>query len=142
MRPEYRTSGGSLAAHLSPPISACGLSISSLLNRKDLRKWSLEGRQGRLQTLLSWFSYPAVLVRLLPYKPSRDAGLAISRQLPVMPEYRLFEIRLVVERFTKRHRCSVCWSREGFPYPNLFGLSPIWWNSTDKGSRFPSALRQ
>lgn len=32
-----------------------------VLNSKDLRNWSLEARQGRLRTLLSRFSCPAVL---------------------------------------------------------------------------------
>jgi bifunctional non-homologous end joining protein LigD len=32
-----------------------------VLNSKDLRNWSLEGRQGRLQSLLSRFGCPAVL---------------------------------------------------------------------------------
>jgi len=31
------------------------------LNRKDLRKWSLEARQGRLQTLVSRFDSPVLL---------------------------------------------------------------------------------
>jgi bifunctional non-homologous end joining protein LigD len=31
------------------------------LNRKDLRKWSLEARQGRLQTLVSRFDNSALL---------------------------------------------------------------------------------
>jgi ATP-dependent DNA ligase len=32
-----------------------------MLNRKDLRKWSLEARQGRLQVLVSRFGCPSVL---------------------------------------------------------------------------------
>jgi bifunctional non-homologous end joining protein LigD len=31
------------------------------LNRKDLRRWSLEARKGRLQALVSRFGCPAVL---------------------------------------------------------------------------------
>jgi bifunctional non-homologous end joining protein LigD len=44
------------------------------LNRKDLRKWSLEARQGRLQTLVSRFDSPVLL-----HSEAFDDGEALLR---------------------------------------------------------------
>src|SRR5262249_312204 len=44
------------------------------LNRKDLRKWSLEARQGRLQALVSRFDSPVLL-----HSEAFDEGEALLR---------------------------------------------------------------
>jgi hypothetical protein len=43
------------------------------LNRKDLWKWSLEARQGRLQALVSWFGCPGVSAAALAEKRGCEA---------------------------------------------------------------------
>jgi hypothetical protein len=53
------TSGDYSCAQLSQVNFIYGR--SKILNCKDLRKWSLEARQGRLQTLVSRFDSPVLL---------------------------------------------------------------------------------